>query len=130
MNSIQQATAAALLDDAERTEKARNAPRCVHVRTNGVRCGSPAMRGQERCYFHDRQARPPIPHHLPLLEDANGIQCALMVVIGRLYASTIDHKTAALLLYALRIASANLKDVNFQPSAYRVVLEPPNREAE
>lgn len=29
-------------------------PICRHIRTNGERCGSPALRGQERCFFHHR----------------------------------------------------------------------------
>lgn len=27
---------------------------CRHIKANGVRCGSPALRGKPRCYFHDR----------------------------------------------------------------------------
>lgn len=28
---------------------------CRHVRANGTRCGSPALRGQPLCYFHRRE---------------------------------------------------------------------------
>lgn len=30
---------------------------CSHVKRNGKRCGSPAMRGGKLCFFHDPAAR-------------------------------------------------------------------------
>jgi hypothetical protein len=35
----------------------------------------------------------------------------------------IDHRTASLLLYALQIASANVKLTNFEPEATQVVID-------
>ena len=29
-------------------------PTCCHRKADGVRCGSPALRGQKLCYFHQR----------------------------------------------------------------------------
>jgi len=52
---------------------------------------------------------------LPTLEDANSIQVALANVIERLIMLEIDHKTAALMLYALQIASMNLKRTSLEP---------------
>jgi hypothetical protein len=52
---------------------------------------------------------------LPTLEDANSIQVALANVIERLIMSEIDHKTAALMLYALQTASINLKRTSLEP---------------
>ena len=46
---------------------------------------------------------------LPVLEDANSIQVALMQVMRLLVSAQIDHKTASLLLYALQTASSNLR---------------------
>jgi hypothetical protein len=61
---------------------------------------------------------------LPVLEDANSIQVALMQVIRFLLAAQIDHRTAALLLYALQTASANLARTNFEPELpTRVVID-------
>ena len=31
---------------------------CRHVHTNGNRCGSPALRAQNFCYYHDRTRLP------------------------------------------------------------------------
>jgi hypothetical protein len=99
--------------------------RCQHIKINGTQCGSPAIREHKYCYFHVRW------HHkgmqvnayfkeqeiltLPTLEDANSIQVGIAEVMRELAAKMIDHKTAGLMLYALQIASANVKNTNFEP---------------
>ena len=30
---------------------------CTHIKVTGVRCGSPALRGEQFCYFHQRMLR-------------------------------------------------------------------------
>jgi hypothetical protein len=32
-------------------------PECEHIKSNGIRCGSPAMRGAKLCFFHHPAAR-------------------------------------------------------------------------
>jgi hypothetical protein len=32
-------------------------PRCAHIKTNGTQCGSPAVREQRLCFFHDSWPR-------------------------------------------------------------------------
>ena len=94
-------------------------PQCQHIKTNGSQCGSPALRNQQLCYYHDRQRPllqdvngsakfPPAPFFLPLLEDANSIQRALGKVCDHLLHRRLDPKKAAVLLYALQQASTNL----------------------
>jgi hypothetical protein len=39
--------------DPEHAAHLQHAPRCQHIRMNGRRCGSPALRGENYCYFHD-----------------------------------------------------------------------------
>ncbi|HEX3821527.1 MAG TPA: hypothetical protein VHW45_14430 [Candidatus Sulfotelmatobacter sp.] len=51
---------------------------------------------------------------LPLLEDANAVQMALMKVIQMLGSGEMDHKTAGLMLYALQTASINLRNTEFE----------------
>jgi hypothetical protein len=102
-----------------------NVPRCQHVKVNGVQCGSPALRRKPHCYFHERaQYERELAAEnksgqrkfgFPLLEDANSIQVALMKVIQMLGSGNLDHKTAALMLYALQTASANLRNAKFEP---------------
>jgi hypothetical protein len=101
-----------------------NVPRCQHIKMNGTQCGSPALRNRRLCFFHDRirreQARiaaddsAQCRFDLPLLEDANSVQVALMKVIQMLGSGRLDHKTAGLMLYALQTASANLRIADFE----------------
>ena len=110
--------------------------RCQHLKINGTQCGSPALRRNRFCFFHKRfqderiklsadRARRGVPTFvLPVLEDADSIQIALMQVIRLLVAQQIDHKTASLLLYALQTASSNLRMTRFQPQRHDVVLDP------
>ena len=103
-----------------------NIPRCQHIKVNGIQCGSPALRSDRFCYFHKRwhehhitiaeakslKVRPSID--VPVLEDANSIQVALMQVIQLLLSGEIEHRTAALALYGLQTASINVKHVKFE----------------
>ena len=99
-------------------------PRCQHIKVNGTQCGSPALRRRRLCFFHDkiRRERAKIAADnssyrrcdLPLLEDANSVQIALMKVIQMLGSGQLDHKTAGLMLYALQTASSNLKNTDFE----------------
>ncbi|MGA9495408.1 MAG: DUF5763 domain-containing protein [Terriglobales bacterium] len=93
---------------------------CQHTKKDGSPCGSPALRNQQFCYYHDRQRPviqnlpgsakfPPAPFFLPLLEDANSIQRAIGKVLEHLLHRRLDPKKAGVLLYALQQASTNLR---------------------
>jgi len=106
--------------------------RCVHIKTNGVQCGSPALKGQTQCYFHLQATALPTyqfgayenhaPLTLPLLEDAESIQVALQRVTYWLLNGKIDSRTAGLVLSALQTASANLKRAAFEPKLPTTVI--------
>jgi hypothetical protein len=109
-------------------------PRCQHVKMNGTQCGSPALRRRRHCFFHERIRRERAKiaadasiqraFDLPLLEDANSVQMALMKVIQMLGAGRMDHKTAGLMLYALQTASINLRNATFEvDDATNVVID-------
>lgn len=98
--------------------------RCQHIKVNGTQCGSPALHDSTYCYYHIRYHWPELEalpdRHLwstyfPTLEDANSIQVSLANIIQRLISEEVDHKTAALLLYALQTASMNLKRTSLEP---------------
>jgi len=103
-----------------------NVPRCQHLKMNGVQCMSPALKWRRLCFFHNRirceQARNAKDEstqrrfELPLLEDANSVQMALMKVMQMLGSGRLDHRTAGLMLYALQTASCNLRNLSFEPS--------------
>ena len=107
--------------------------RCQHIKVNGTQCGSPAMREEKYCYFHMRwhasrmsvilKQREHWIAGLPTLEDANSIQVGLAEVMRLLVTQEVDHKTGALLLYAMQTASANLKRTSFEPEPTRVVID-------
>ena len=115
----------------DRLQAARQAPRCMHVRANGVRCGSPAMRGDAHCYFHDRLYNRPAEEAFPFLEDAASIQMAIMQVLDGLRRGKLEKGVANSLLFGLQTASANLKRVHdsLQPVPSRVITVDPVDEA-
>jgi hypothetical protein len=98
----------------ENLERADGAPRCEKVREDGTVCGCPQMRGYSYCYAHERMLQTRSQKlELPALEDANGIQMAIMRVQKALIDDEISEKKAALLLYSLQIASGNLTNTTF-----------------
>ncbi len=105
---------------------------CTHIKVTGVRCGSPALRGEQFCYFHQRMVRgvatPPNArlHPIALIESEEAIQASLMEVINALARNSIDLKRAELLLRALHIAVRNARRVRFNIHENEMVREVPN----
>jgi len=60
---------------------------------------------------------------LALPEDANSIQMGLGEVIRLMLTRQVDHRTAALTLYALQTASANIKHTSLEPEPTHVVID-------
>jgi len=110
--------------------------RCQHIKVNGTQCGSPALRRNRFCFFHkrfqderihlsaDRRRRGVATFILPVLEDPNSIQMAIMQIMQLILRGEIEHKTASLLLYALQTASTNLRSTRFEPRMHEVILNP------
>jgi hypothetical protein len=98
---------------------AQNIPKCHHVRTDGIRCGSPSMRGRNHCFYHLRTtAIPPSrPKDMPNLEDGLAIQHGIAQVIRRLLCYDLDYKAAYCLLHAYKLALWNLKNCRL-PDAF------------
>jgi hypothetical protein len=87
---------------------------CRHVFTDGHRCGSPSLRGQDLCYYHTRTRREGAcagrtgTFTLARIDDRPAVQIALYDVLSRLAGGDIDYKRGSILLYGLQIASSNL----------------------
>jgi len=94
---------------------------CRHIFTDGRRCGSPALRAQNFCYYHQVHRTPVLANQrrrqpksgfdltrLDGLDNPAAIQLAVVEVLGRLAENSIDPKRASLILYGLQIASQNL----------------------
>ena len=106
---------------------------CRHIKVTGVRCGSPAMHGEEFCYFHLRMLRTiPGPasrvHHAALLEDHESIQASLVETVNAILRGSIDLKRAELVLRALNIAVRNMRNVHFGLHPERMVKDIPDYE--
>jgi hypothetical protein len=104
---------------------------CTHIKVTGIRCGSPALRGEQFCYFHQRMVRgvstPPNArlHPIALIESEEAIQASLMEVINALARNSIDLKRAELILRALHIAVKNARRVRFSLHETEMVREVP-----
>lgn len=117
-----------------------SAPRCRHIKTNGTQCGSPALRDKNFCFYHhqDRPFNVPCYYeqeyplgeiNLPYFEDAHSIQAVLREVVQMVMQKRLERKTASLLLYALQIASSNLKRMELEkPQPEQVVVDVEKKE--
>ena len=104
---------------------------CTHIKVTGVRCGSPALRGEQFCYFHQRMLRSvrfPSSRVLrsALLEDPESIQASLMEVVNGLLRGTLELKRGELILRALNTAVRNIRRVRFDFHQEEMVREIPN----
>ena len=108
-----------------------NTRTCSHIKVNGVRCGSPSLRQEVFCYFHQRMIRgvrtPPKSrlHPIANFEDAQAIQASLMEVVNALVRNHIDVARARLILRALSIAVRNSNKVRFDCWQSDMVKEVP-----
>lgn len=110
---------------------------CRHIFTDGHRCGSPALRNENFCFYHHTSRRPvqdgptrsrrKARFTLPNPEDRSAIQASLGEVLRRLAANELDPRRAGLILYGLQIASLNLgKHIPAEPdtTVESITLDP------
>ncbi len=88
-----------------------NVPQCHYVKTDGRRCGSPALRQRRFCYFHYEVNRPTVLLGIPPLEDGDAIQLALTDLARFVAEDRIEQRRANSIAYLLQIAAFNLKRV-------------------
>ncbi len=108
-----------LLEDGRKMEhKARRleclraahlAPRCEHIKPDGMRCGSPAIGGQKFCFFHNLSRNNAV--EFPVVEDGRGLQVAILRVCERLANGTISAANAKVLLEGLAMAAENARSI-------------------
>jgi hypothetical protein len=105
---------------------------CTHIKVNGIRCGSPALRQEVFCYFHQRMIRgvrtPPKSrlHPIANFEDPQAIQASLIEVVNALVRNQIDVPRARLVLRALSIAVRNATKAHFDCWQSDMVKEVPD----
>ena len=104
---------------------------CTLIKVNGIRCGSPSLRREVFCYFHQRMIRgvrtPPKSrlHPIANFEDTQAIQASLMEVVNALVRNHIDVPRARLILRALSIAARNASKTRFDCWQNDMVKEVP-----
>lgn len=99
---------------------------CIKIKPNGIKCGSPALRGGRLCYYHQADRKriaktiqaarvrkrayiaPPTPHMLQQIEfkslnSYEDIQIALNAIMQSLWSGLIDNHTASTLLNVIRM---------------------------
>ncbi|MDE1177386.1 MAG: hypothetical protein PW789_12410 [Edaphobacter sp.] len=96
--------------------------RCHHRKPGGERCGSPALRGSNLCYYHNETRGTPEQiairkaRHRSIMLPGNrlrtraDIQARLDAVTQAIAGNQIDLRRAGLLLYGLQIASSNISE--------------------
>ena len=115
----------------ERNTQMSHPKSCTHIKVTGVRCGSPALHGEQFCYFHQRMLRSvrfPSSRVLrsALLEDPESIQASLMEVVNGLLRGTLELKRGELILRALNTAVRNIRRVRFDLHQDEMIREIPN----
>jgi len=111
--------------------------RCQHIKTSGAQCGSPALRNEKLCHYHQHNHLAPAELYIdgdrycdsqimiPPFEDAHSIQMVLRHIVQLMLQHRIERKDAGLMLYALQIASGNLKQMQAEkPRPTQVVVDP------
>ena len=85
---------------------------CRHIKTNGLRCQSPALKGARFCYYHSKihtvGAEPHLkygPLQLPAPEDVAAIQLSIARINDAIINDRIDLKKATTMLYGIQIAA-------------------------
>lgn len=97
------------LNSIANLKKGNAAPRCQYIRLNDQLCTQPALKDHIFCRFHELLEHPLPPLVIPFVEDATSLQVAVMKVIKSLQLGKMVRRTAGTILYALQLASSNLK---------------------
>jgi outer membrane biosynthesis protein TonB len=111
---------------------AKHAPRCTHIKIDGRRCGSPALRGEFFCYFHAhliKGVRGRVDARLDpaaMFESPEHIQYTLMRIYDQLVTGKLDFRRANALLRTVHIAVINSRRVRFNVPASQIVREMPD----
>jgi len=105
-------------------------PLCQHVKPDGSRCGTPAIRNHKYCYHHTTVRKlvpkttvhglltsgttgePYVAFELPFLETPEAIQIGFMQLIHGVGTGLMEPKRARMILSALYGAAANLREMN------------------
>lgn len=93
---------------------------CRHIKSDGIRCQSPAMRQSDFCYFHVKlhtSTRGAERRKLKFsaIEDTAAVRTAVVQTLNALIGKRIDAKQAGLALYGLQIVAQKVDDSRSSP---------------
>jgi len=96
------------------------APRCQYINPRGRRCGSPAMRGKDLCYQHDKYTNLStdprnVTAFIPVLDSGESMQIAVTNILRALAADAIEVKKAYAMLYGLQLMGSALRHCDSTP---------------
>ena len=89
-------------------------PICNHIKDDGIRCGSPALRGHTLCYHHDRAYR---RHRIdsnagcnlvPVLKNHRDIRTAVTNIVRAGHDGLLTERDVHCMLYGMQIARSAL----------------------
>jgi hypothetical protein len=95
---------------------------CDHLKEDGIPCGSPALRGQKLCYFHQRDHKRSqyaaaairradvLGPKLPPMRSLADIQVALYEVMNAIADDRIPTRRAGIILFGLQQAAIPLRE--------------------
>jgi hypothetical protein len=95
-----------------------NTPLCQHLHANSNRCGSPALRGEQFCFYHHPTPRPThrraartaqVPFELSPIVSHADVQFALAEIMQRIADTSLDIKRANLLLECVNKAARYIR---------------------
>ncbi len=109
---------------------------CSHIKTNGIVCGSPALREHELCYFHHQQQeraklrfRVGFPFdptiHVHTFEEPESVQLALAEITHAVLDRRLDTRRAKVVLHALQLAIHNFKYLDRKPDPQKMSTDLP-----
>jgi hypothetical protein len=102
-------------------------PTCDHLKADGVLCGSPALRDQKLCYYHQRDHKRQkhvasvmrradvLGPRLPRMKSLTDVQVALAKVFNALAAKRIPLQRASRILFDLEQAAVTLRKPSLSP---------------
>jgi hypothetical protein len=92
---------------------------CTHIKANGIRCGSPALKEEYFCYFHTHAYKGVQMRFaarigpIGLLEDRHAVQASIMEVMELVRSDQITTKQGAVMAKLLELAVRNGRNLEF-----------------
>jgi hypothetical protein len=112
-------------ENSTNPDQPKDVSRCEHIKFNGIRCGSPAMRSQHFCYHHARIRRFSPTKVMPMPDSMEAINYAASGVTQAMFSGDMTTAEARVALAALRLQFETLHRYE-PPSPADIVVDDPS----